>query len=636
MEYENLFRKLGKYEQEIYSLTEKQNILQNNLDILEQKNMELVQIIEDHNNEKSRLTEDLHNGIRALQSSREEQRRLEEEKTNLIDYINGKMESKEELLNEKVSQLEKDNAGLLEKVKKLTNENRELKSLFTKKDEKLNNLMQENAKLNKEKENMQEEIEQLGQENSQNFSFYRDEIERLKRIKYELEEQNDEIKNELNSTRQKLNSTDIIKGSEEFNQVIEEEKNLFYENKMKELMKENSDLVLKIQTLEAEIKKITYQREDYATRSNRIQSRLEDVQQELLDKNINLERVSDTIRDMSQDLQAKEHEISDLYQENQRLKAELERANESNAQTLAQFEKLADEFEHKLSEIEMYKMDNSNLVQELNEIRDMHKDLVKNVSKKDRNLFEYENKMNMTVTSLKTVERVVYNIEAENNVLKQENDELKLKLNEADQIQAKLQKEIQQAKDSHMESECNNRNLAKDIEEIARENEKLIQENCELVELCKGFRMNEKEAAEILDEIQMVVRAFACDLHKNPNNSYFLNYCTGNLKEHLGLIFSKEGSEDSRREFKDLAKDVRDWFVLYFEEVRTDVLKLFTNSEEIKNKQANILELSRKIDENASFVKNAEVQVIEFKEKYTVTRNEKKDLQDRVIKLQNK
>lgn len=546
-------------------------------------------------------------------------------------------ESKESVANEKVAQLEKDNKDLLEKVKKLTHENKELKSLFTKKDEKLNNLMQENAKLINEREAMQEEIEHLGHETS-NFSFYREEIERLKKIKYELEEQNDEIKNELNSTRQKLNSTDLKNGADEFNQnqAIEDEKIRFHENKISELLKENSNLILKIQSLEAENQKISYQREDYASKTSRMQSRMEEIQQQLLDKNIDLERVSDTIREMNQDLENKERELDDLYNQNKCLKNDLMSAQESNAQALMQFEKLAGDFEHKLNEIEMYKLDNSNLVHEINEIQGVHKDLVKILSKKDKNLFEYENKMNITTTTLKTVEKAIYNIEAENNALKKENEELKLRLENSGQAQVLLYKELQDLKNIQMDSENNNRHLAQDIEELALENEKFIKENCELVELCKGFRINEKEASEILDEVSLVIKAFAADLNKNPNNSYFLNYCTANLKEHLGLMMNNGEAQDSKREFKDLANDIRNWFVLYFEEVRTDVLKLYTQSDEIKNLKNQIHDLNKKILDNADFVKNAEVDVIEFKEKYTITRNEKKELQDRVIKLQNK
>jgi chromosome segregation ATPase len=62
-EYEMLYRRLEQSEAEIQNLTDKQNSLQNHLNVISEENMKLNQNVQDFHFQNQRLSEDLQNSI---------------------------------------------------------------------------------------------------------------------------------------------------------------------------------------------------------------------------------------------------------------------------------------------------------------------------------------------------------------------------------------------------------------------------------------------------------------------------------------------------------------------------------------------------------------------------------------------
>ena len=79
---------------------------------------------ENLSNENSRLKEDLENGIKVLQQTREELVKVEEERNALIDYINNELASQEALkaenqeFKEKIEGLQQQNNEASEKIQR--------------------------------------------------------------------------------------------------------------------------------------------------------------------------------------------------------------------------------------------------------------------------------------------------------------------------------------------------------------------------------------------------------------------------------------------------------------------------------------------------------------------------------------
>jgi len=79
---------------------------------------------ENLSNENSRLKEDLENGIKVLQQTREELVKVEEERNSLIDYINNELASQEALkaenqeFKEKIEGLQQQNNEASEKIQR--------------------------------------------------------------------------------------------------------------------------------------------------------------------------------------------------------------------------------------------------------------------------------------------------------------------------------------------------------------------------------------------------------------------------------------------------------------------------------------------------------------------------------------
>lgn len=79
---------------------------------------------ENLSNENGRLKEDLENGIKVLQQTREELVKVEEERNALIDYINNELASQEALkaenqeFKEKIDGLQQQNNEASEKIQR--------------------------------------------------------------------------------------------------------------------------------------------------------------------------------------------------------------------------------------------------------------------------------------------------------------------------------------------------------------------------------------------------------------------------------------------------------------------------------------------------------------------------------------